>query len=145
MTKLYKIIWIVRAFWLVYKCFHSAMRHENGCLCLQVVRSYSFMKEIQVYILALYIVFPFVMTENNNFIKEIKHVISAFIAWWKPRKSLRKFSSRWNSRLRLGFLLMCSRILPNVRLGFYQAMKARRNVLFLKWMEPSRFIGKCSS
>ena len=26
-------------------------------------------------------VFIFVKTENNNFIKEIKHVLSAFIAW----------------------------------------------------------------
>ena len=31
-----------------------------------------------------------------------------------------------NPRLRLGFSLICSRILPNVRLGFHQAMKARK-------------------
>ena len=30
-----------------------------------------------------------------------------------------------NPRLRLGFQLICSRILPNVRLGFHEAMKAR--------------------
>ena len=31
-----------------------------------------------------------------------------------------------NLPLRLGFSLICSRILPNVRLGFHQAMKARK-------------------
>ena len=29
-----------------------------------------------------------------------------------------------NPRLRLGFSLICTRILPNVGLGFYQAIKA---------------------
>ena len=50
-------------------------REQYGWLCLQVVRIYSFMKEIKVYIRASYIVFLFVKTENNNFIKEIKHVL----------------------------------------------------------------------
>ena len=48
--------------------------------CLQVVRIHSLMKEIKVYIPALYIVFLFVKMETNNFIKEIKHVLCAFIA-----------------------------------------------------------------
>ena len=39
------------------------------------------------------IVFLFVKTENNNFIKEIKHVIRAFIPLWKPWQSLWEFSS----------------------------------------------------
>ena len=47
-----------------------------------------------------------VKTENNNFIKEIKHVLRVFIAWWKTRQSLWEFSSRWNPRLRLGFSLI---------------------------------------
>ena len=42
---------------------------------------------------ASYTVFLFVKVENN-FIKEIKHV-HASIACWKPRQSLREFSSRW--------------------------------------------------
>ena len=50
--------------------FHSVMKHEkdvsNMVDCLQVVRIYSFMKEIKVYILASHIVFLFVKTENNN-------------------------------------------------------------------------------
>ena len=69
-------------------CFHGAMKHENDVSnavdCLQVVRIYSFMKKIKVYIRASYIVFLFVKTENNN-----------FIAWWKPRQSLKELSSRW--------------------------------------------------
>ena len=81
-------------------CFHSAMKHEKwreqyGWCCLQVVRIYSFMKKIEVYICASYIVFLFVKTENTNFIKEIKHVLRAFIARWKPLQSLWEFSSRW--------------------------------------------------
>ena len=48
-------------------CFHSALKPENhvsdmiGC---QVVRIYSFMKEIKLYIRTLYIVFLFFKTEN---------------------------------------------------------------------------------
>ena len=56
------------------------MKHENDVSimvgCLQVVRIYSFMKEIKVDKLALYIVFLFVKMENNNFIKEIKKIFS---------------------------------------------------------------------
>ena len=59
------------------------MKHEIGesniAGCLQVLRIYSFMKEITVYIRASYIVFLFVKTKNN-FIKEIKHVLRAFMA-----------------------------------------------------------------
>ena len=67
------------------------MMHENDVSnmvgCFQVVRIYSFMKEIKVSIRASYLGFLFAKTENN-FIKEIKHVVRAFIAWWKPRQSL---------------------------------------------------------
>ena len=96
-------MWKVHAFWLVYKClqvcFYSAMKHEDdvskyGWLSL-VVRNYSFMTEIKIYIRASYIVFLFTKTENNNFVKEIKHVLCAFLAWWKPRQSFWEFSSRW--------------------------------------------------
>ena len=79
-------------------CFHSVMKHENDVSnvvsCLQVVKIYSFMKEIKVYIRALHIVFLFFKKKNNNFIKEIKHVVRASIAWWKPWQSLWEFSSR---------------------------------------------------
>ena len=66
-------------------CFHSAMKHKNYVSnvvgLLQVVRIYNFMKEMTLYSRASYIVFFFAKTENNNFIKEIKHVLRAFIAW----------------------------------------------------------------
>ena len=42
-----------------------------------------------------------------------------------------------NPRLRVGFSLICSRILPNVRLGFHQAMKAWRTYFI------SLLLGKC--
>ena len=40
-------------------------------------------------------VFLFIKTENDNFLEEMKQVIHAFIAWWKPPQSLWEFSSRW--------------------------------------------------
>ena len=102
LSSYYKIIWIVhvvdRLLIGQQVCFHNAMKHKNDVrnmvCCFQVVRIYSFMKEIKVYLSASYIVFLFVKTENN-FIKEIKHVLRAFIAWWKTRQSLWEFSSRW--------------------------------------------------
>ena len=45
--------------------------------CLQVVRIYSFMKEIKVFISASYIVFLF--KTENNFINEIEHGLRALI------------------------------------------------------------------
>ena len=61
------------------------MKHENDASnvvgCLQVVRIYSFIKEIKVYTGASQVVVFFVKTENNNFIKEIKNVLHALIAW----------------------------------------------------------------
>ena len=105
----YKIIWIVRAFWLVYKWYEARKwREQYGWLFFQVVRIYSFMNEIKVCIRASYIVFLNVKTENINFIKEIKHVFRAFIAWWKPRQSLWKFSSRWK-------ILNASRVVADLR------------------------------
>ena len=76
------------------------MKHENDVSnmvdCLQVVKIYSFMKEIKIYIKISNIVFLFVKTENNISINQIKHAsLRAFIAWWKPPQSLWKFSSRW--------------------------------------------------
>ena len=61
-------------------CFYSAIKHENN-MTNMVVKIYSFMKKIKVYIRASYIVFLFVRTENNNFIKKIKRFLRAFIAW----------------------------------------------------------------
>ena len=71
-------------------CFHSAMKHENwGEQCgLTVLELWEFT------VGASYIVFLFVNNENNNFIKEIKHVLPAFIACWKPWQRLWEFSSR---------------------------------------------------
>ena len=36
-----------------------------------------------------------------------------------------------NPRLYLGFAVICSEMLPNVRFGLHQAMKARKNVIKL--------------
>ena len=92
-------------------CFPSVMKRENDVS--SVVWPSPNCENLQY----VYIVFLFVKTEND-FIKEIKHVFRAFIACWKPRQCLWEFSSRWK--------LICYRILLNVRLGFHQAMKARK-------------------
>mgnify|MGYP001795943946 CR=1 FL=1 len=59
------------------------MKHDNVndiSDYFQVVRIYSFVKEIKLYIHASHIVFLLVRSENKMFLKEIKHVIRAFIA-----------------------------------------------------------------
>ena len=49
-------------------CFRSDMKHENDLNnmvgCLQAVRIYSFMREMELYIRASYIVF--IKTKNNS-------------------------------------------------------------------------------
>ena len=78
-------------------CFDSVMKNENDVVIWLAV---SKLWELTVswkklkYTYASHIVFLFAKTENDNFIKEIKHVISAFIARWKPRQSLWEFSRR---------------------------------------------------
>ena len=79
----YKIIWKVRAFWLVNKCVFIVLWSTKmaSAMWLTVFELWEFTER------ASYSVCLFVKTENNNFIKEIKHVVRAFIAWWKPRRT----------------------------------------------------------
>ena len=62
--------------WSTKEFIYSALKHKNdvsGIIgCLLVVRVCHFTKELELYIHARYIVFLFVKTENDNFIKEIK-------------------------------------------------------------------------
>ena len=98
--------------------------------CLQVMRIYSFMEEIKVYIHDLYIVFLFVKTENK-FIKEIKHVLCAFITWWKTLQSLWELLRRWKpltvSRVFTDLLSNSSKRSP----WFSPGYESREHVLFL--------------
>ena len=94
-------------------CFDSAMKHENGVSdtigSLQVVKFYSFMKEIKLCTYALlHIVFGYVKSENNSFKKILKKRSSPCL------HSLVKTSAKF------------VRILPNVFFGFHQAIKAPR-------------------
>ena len=51
------------------------------------MRIYSFMKEIfKVYIRASCVLFLSIKTENNNFLKEIKHVLRAFVVYSRKHK-----------------------------------------------------------
>ena len=117
----YKIILIVRAFLIGLQVVLIAIWSTNtkSAIWLTVSELWEFT------VRASYIVFLFVKTENNNFIKEIKHVL--------PPKSVENLSKVCENsragkslRLRLGFSLICSRILLNVRLSFHQALKARK-------------------
>ena len=118
---------VVRAFWLVCKCVFIALwsTKMTWAIWLTVSELWEFT------VRASYIVCLFVKTESSNFIKEIKPVVRASIASWKPGQSLWKFSRIVDSVS--GFHWFAGfRILPNVCLGFYQVMKARKQVLFLK-------------
>ena len=69
---LYKIIWIVNAFWFVYKCVFIETRKRRAqydwlspsCENLQ------FYEKMKLFIRTSYVVFLFIKMENNNFIKE---------------------------------------------------------------------------
>ena len=87
------------------------MKHENdvsnmvGSVSKLCEVTFLWKKFLKVYMLALYIVFLFVKMENDNSIKEMKHVIRAFIALWKPRQSLWEFEQiSENPRRSQGFL-----------------------------------------
>ena len=141
----YKIIWIARAFWLVYKCVFITLWSTKIAWamwfdCLRVVR---------ISVPASYIVFLFVNNENNDFIKEIKDVLRASIACWKPWQSLWEFSSKWkpstasrlnsqHTQLRLGFSLICSRILPTFASVFTRLWRHGEHVLFLKYRNAGK-------
>ena len=71
----YKIIWIVRAFWLVNKCSFTLWSTKMAwAIWFAISKMWEFTvswkKLKNTY--SSYIVFLFVKTENNNFIKEIK-------------------------------------------------------------------------
>ena len=116
------------------------MKHWNdisNIVCfLQVVKIYSFMRQIKLHKRASCIVFLFVKAKNNDFIKETKHVLRAFIVWWKLGKVCE--SSRAGETLdwvsRSDFQCSAHRILPIVRLGYQQLRLWRHeeHVLFLK-------------
>ena len=91
---LYKIIWIVRAFWLVYKCVFIALwsTKMTWAMWLSVSKLWEFTiswnKLKYTHALCISSFSLFVGTKNNNFIIEMKHVsLRAFIAGWKTRRT----------------------------------------------------------
>ena len=62
---------------------------------IQVVRIYSYLKEIKLHRHFIYRFFLCWVGKLLFCIKEIKPVFRSFIAWWKPRQSLWELSSRW--------------------------------------------------
>ena len=86
---------MVRGFWLVYQCVFIALWSTIMTWAIWVAAS----KLWEFIVSTSYIVFLFVNNENDNFIKEIKHLFCASIACWRPRQSLWEFSSRWKTDL----------------------------------------------
>ena len=90
-------------------CFHSAIKHANDVSNMVISKLWGFTvswKKFKYCILCIvYTVFLFVKIENSNFIKEIKHVLRAFVAWWK---SCENFLTGKNSKLHLRFSLLNS-------------------------------------
>ena len=71
---------MVRVFWLVNKCVFIVLWRTKMTWAMWFAVSKLWEFTVKVYIRALYIVFLFVKMERNNAIKEIKHVLRAFIA-----------------------------------------------------------------
>ena len=113
----YKIIWIVRGFWLVLKYVFIVLWSTKMMWAMWLIVSELW----EFTVCTLYIVFLFVKTENNNFIKEINCVVCAFIAVENLGKVCENSRADENPWLHLGFSLICSWIL-----GFHQAMKAQK-------------------
>ena len=78
---------------------------------------------------ASYIVFLFA---RPNFIKEIKHVLRGFIAWWKPRRAFARIL-RQAKRLHCvsGFHLYALKFSQTFALVFTRLWRYREHVLFL--------------
>ena len=93
---------------------------RNMVFCLQVVQNLQFHERNKT-LCVLYVIFLFVETKNDIFIKEIKYVQHAFIALWKPLQSMWEFSSRWKpSTVSLFFTHLLSnspKCLPRLRLN----------------------------
>ena len=142
--ELYKIIiiWIVCAFWLVYKCVFIAlwsteMAWAMWCDCLRVER---------IYITRFLYRLSLCNNENYNFIKEIKHVFCASIACWKPGQSLCEFSSRWKpltaSRIFTDLLSNSPKHSPRFSPGY----EGKENMFYLlNIYEPTPLLSQKSS
>ena len=91
--------------WSTIQCFHSPMKHEwreqcdllssrwenlhfqEGNKTIQTLFLYGLSLSLSLFFLRLK------SRKNNSFIKEIKHALCAFIAWWKPWQRLWALSS----------------------------------------------------
>ena len=114
-------------------CFHSAMKHENdvsnvvwlspSCEKLQFHE-----RNQSIHVYELHISSFSLLNTENNFIKEIKHVILSFKAWWKPRQSLWELWDYVSGFQRSA--LEFSQTLASV---FTRLWKHGEHVIFLKW------------
>ena len=100
--------------------FHSAMKHENDLIDMNGC----FMKLINF---ACRLSLCLFIKSENNVVKKIQHVLHAIIAWSKLGKVCDNPWAGENPWVCLECLMICSRILPNVRLARHEEY-----VLFLK-------------
>ena len=105
----YRIIWIVHAFWLVNLCVFTALWSTKMTRAIWLLVSKSWLLQFH---------------ESNYAIHNALQISSFALL---TRKIITDFIKE--IRLRLGFSLICSQILPNVRFGFHWHGE---HVLFLK-------------
>ena len=130
-------------------CFHSATKYENDVSDIigwfQIVRIYSFTKEINIYKHALCVIILVVKLENNYSLTEIKHVFCIFIA-------LRKLGNIYENSLSRSKCFIASQIFndllsnsPKHSPWFSLDYEAKLNLLRAKWpMEMTLISSFCS-
>ena len=106
----YKIISIVRAFWLVNKCVFT---DAEAFPALGYPAKLLVANGVLKYLLDFYL-------RNKTWFPCFHSLVKIEAKVWENSRTGE------NPRQRFGFSLICSRILPNVGLGFHQAMKARK-------------------
>ena len=115
-------------------CFHSAMKHENnvsnmvGCLpsCENLQFHLKKWKYTFVLCISSFSLLRWKIIYNRN--KMLQYL------WFHNlvKTEVNVYENSWageNPWLHLGFLLICSQILPNFHLSFHQAVKAERTCI----------------
>ena len=119
--------WLTSVFSLHYK----TRKWLIGFFMNQIMRLYSFMKEIKVYIYILCISsFSLSRQKKICFLKEIKHVLHAIIARWKPWQILWEFLSSFKISSDVWSALKFPQTFASV---FTRLWRPEEHAMFFKW------------
>ena len=129
-SKLIHVILIIMGYlWI-------SLTHLLFCFCFESRKSF---KSINVTLAKkLWLIHKVIFFQSLNFlhafIKEIKHVFCAFIAWWKPRRTFGEFESKSvKTRDTVEGLHLLENFHKLCR-GFQQAMEAWSTCFFNTWL-----------